>query len=259
MKKISLYILFIVGFTFVNFAQKDCFPKTRDKVFVYDEANILDATQKNSLNQKLVRFTKETSNVLVVVITNDLCGYEPVVYSYTFGEKVGVGRADLDNGIILLVKPKTNSSKGQVFIAPGTGLQGAITDITSKRIVNRELIPHFKRNDYYGGISQASDVLIKLATGEIKQEKYMEKNSAFPLIIFFILFIIVLVVIAKYGNNGDDWENYDRNGKHRGRRRSSPWIIIGGGGSRGGGFSGGGGFGGFGGGGFSGGGAGGSW
>ena len=55
MKKISLYILFIVGFTFVNFAQKDCFPKTRDKVFVYDEANILDATQKNSLNQKITK------------------------------------------------------------------------------------------------------------------------------------------------------------------------------------------------------------
>ena len=80
-----------------------------------------------------------------------------------------------------------------------------------------------------------------------------------------LIFVLIIYLSQKYGDGGnDDWENYDRNGKHKNKRRSSaiPWIFLAGsrGGFGGGSFgAGGGSFGGFGGGGFSGGGAGGSW
>ncbi|MEN8929036.1 MAG: TPM domain-containing protein [Flavobacteriales bacterium] len=162
----------------------------------------------------------------------------------------------MENGLVFLVKPKVGNAKGEVFIAVGTGLQGAITDAGTRRIIDYEVIPYFKQGSYVNGINAGAETLMRLAEGEISEADYMAKKGQDGLgiiLIFFIVFILFVILAQKFGDGGnDDWENYDRHGKHRGGRRGGsaiPWIIIGGGG----------GFGGFGGGGFSGGGAGGSW
>lgn len=250
-----------------SWSQQNCFPKTRDYYFVYDEANILEDNQENELNEKLRTFTKNTSNVLVIVTTPDLCEYDPAEYTYTFAEKVGVGRADLDNGVVLMVKPKQIDSRGETFIAVGNGLQGVIPDLVAKRdIVENELIPSFKQNNYYGGIVKASDVIIALASGEISHEDYTESKKGSNWVIFLIIgfFVVLFILSQKYGKGqDDDWNNLGGGGTRRGRYSSGGgWFWVGGGlGGFGGGSSGGsgGGFGGFGGGGFDGGGAGGSW
>jgi uncharacterized protein len=268
MIKLKQYILLLL--TLISFAgtsQTDCFPKPKDFTFVYDEANILSEQQEATLNNKLRAFTNSTSNVLVIVTKTDLCGYDKAKYTYTCLEEMGVGRADLDNGLVIMVKPKEIDGVGEVFIATGKGLQGAIPDLVASRdIVQKELIPQFKLKNYYQGISNASDVLIALASGEISHEDYAPKKSKLPVIIFIGIFIILFVLAQKYGKGGDDWEDFGSGGKNGGRSSLPFWLIAGsmmGGGSRGGsgGFGGGssGGFGGFGGGGSFGGGAGGSW
>ena len=263
LKQYTLLLFIVISFSGIT--QADCFPKPKDFQFVYDEANIIDASQEAELNNKLKAFTKATTNVLVVVTKTDLCGYDKAKYTYTCLEEMGVGRADLDNGLVLMVKLKEIDGRGDVFIATGKGLQGAITDLTVGRIVDKELIPQFKLQDYYQGISNASDILIALATGEISQDDYAPKSSSFPVIIFIVIFIVLFVLAQKYGKGGDDWEDFGSGGK-RGGRASIPWWLVAAsmnsGGSRSsGGFGGGssGGFGGFGGGGSFGGGAGGSW
>lgn len=264
LKHIFLSILFI-GITTLNWSQSNCFPKVKQHEFVYDEANILNQSQENTLNTKLKEFTKNTSNVLVILTTPDLCGYDKAEYTYTFADEVGVGREDLDNGVVLMVKPKEIDGVGETFIAVGNGLQGAIPDlVASKDIVRKELIPHFKLQDYYGGIESASDVIIALASGEISHEDYapQKEGSWWMIVAFFAVFFLLFYFAQKHGGGkNDDWETFDRSGKRVGRRGSSSnWIWIGGGGfGGGGGSSSGGGFGGFGGGGFDGGGAGGSW
>lgn len=262
MIKLKQYILLL--FTLISLAgisQDNCFPKPRDFQFVYDEANILDASQETELNNKLRAFTKNTSNVLVVVTKTDLCGYDKAKYSYTCLEEMGVGRADLDNGLVLMVKPKEIDGQGETFIATGKGLQGAVTDLAAHRIVDKEMIPQFKLQNYYQGISDASDVLIALASGEISEKDYAPKSSNLPVIIFIVVFIILFILAQKYGKGGDDWEDFGSGGKRRGRTTYPWWIHVGGSGgsSRGGSSWGGGGFGGFGGGGSFGGGSGGSW
>jgi uncharacterized protein len=264
MNKITKYILlFFIVVSFVGTAQTDCFPKPVDFKFVYDEADALSSQQETALNNKLRAFTQNTSNVLVIVIPNDLCGYDKAKYTYTCLEEMGVGRADLDNGLVLMVKPKELFGRGETFIATGKGLQGAIPDLTAKRIVDREMIPQFKRKNYYQGIENASNVLISLASGEISEKDYSKKDSSIPFVVFVIIFVILFILAQKYGKGGDDWEDFGSGGK-RGGRSSLPWWIaaggMSGGSSRGGsGGFGGGGFGGFGGGGSFGGGAGGSW
>ena len=265
-------ILLIIGLLFpisLGFGQEECFPKKKNGVFVYDTQNLLSTSEKAQLQSKLKAYTARTSNVLVVVTTDNYCGTDISQYAIELGDQLGVGRSDKDNGLVFVVKPKIGNAKGDVFIAVGTGLQGAITDAGTSRIVKYEIIPFFKQGSYYGGINAGAETLMRLAEDEISEADYMantEGGGIRIIVIFFLIFIVIMYLSQKYGDVGnDDWENYDKHGKHRGGRRGGgmPWIIIGGGGSRGGGglggFGGGGGFGGFGGGGFSGGGAGGSW
>ena len=122
---------------------------------VNDLAGILSPSQVKWLEDSLVRFDRHTSNQVVVVTIDDLGGMDPAEMAYEIGEQWQVGTADDNNGVVVLVKPKKGSSRGQAFIATGYGLEGALPDATCKMIVEREMIPHFKQNDYFGGIRAA--------------------------------------------------------------------------------------------------------
>ena len=128
---------------------------------VNDFAGIFSQSQQNELNSTLVRFADSTSNRIVVVTVKDLDGYPIAEYAQQVGEQWGVGNKGFDNGIVILIKPKVGSSRGEVFIATGYGLEGAIPDATAKRIIEQEMIPEFKNNEYYHGVSNAVNVLMR--------------------------------------------------------------------------------------------------
>lgn len=230
---------------------------------VNDLAGLFTPAQVADLERVLVAFDDTTSNQIAVVTVKDLEGYAASDYATRIGIDWQVGSSEFNNGIVLLVKPKTMDSSGQVFIAVGYGLEGAIPDAYAKRIIENELIPHFRNNDYYGGVEAACEVLMKLASGEISEPRDMDDEDieVFMTVFFLgLLFLVIFIIILKNdGNNGG------HNGGNRGRTiYVGPVITTGrsyggsfGGSSFGGGF--GGGFGGFGGGSFGGGGAGGSW
>lgn len=255
-------VLLGLGGSHLAKAQADCLPKPGAQL-VNDYSRTLSKDQLTQLENKLVAFNKETSNQILVILTNDLCNYEAMEYATNIGHLWGVGQNEFDNGIVLLVSPKLR----ETFIAVGYGLEGAIPDAIAKRIVNQELLPHFRNDDYFGGINQATNVLMQLAKGEISAENYGAQASkdspglAFLLILFIMLFIFVFGIGAsarKYAKTNDVsfltammlvMASRNSHGGSFGNFRSG-----------GGGFGGGGGgFGGFGGGGFGGGGAGGRW
>ncbi|MCF8229983.1 MAG: TPM domain-containing protein [Bacteroidales bacterium] len=239
---------------------------------VNDFSGTLTPAEINSLERKLVNFFDTTSNQIAVVFVKSLQGYDPAQFAYKIGESWGVGSKDFNNGIVILVKPKTNSEKGRTFIATGYGLEGAIPDAIGKRIVENEMIPEFKNNNYYNGINKATNVLMALASGEYSKEQYRKENQNFPLagIIPFIVIMVIFILI-----NISRRRTYSMGGRKErgtdslwtalflgsmlgstGRHHSGGWGNFSGG-SRS--FGGGGSFGGFGGGSFGGGGAGGSW
>lgn len=80
--------------------------------------------QAQELEDSLVRFDQETSTQVAVVILPDLGGYDPADMAYRIGESWGVGRQGKNNGIVVLVKPKTPSERGEVYISVGYGLEG---------------------------------------------------------------------------------------------------------------------------------------
>lgn len=240
--------ILIIGFSFIQ--AQDIPDRPTPPRLVVDYSGILSSSEKMALENKLVRFNDTTSNQILVILTNDLYGYGISEFADRIGDKWGVGQAEMDNGIVVVIKPKIGNNRGLAWIAVGHGLGGAIPDITAGQIVDFEMIPSFKNNDYYSGIDNATTVLMELAAGEYSSDEYSGsyRNALWefsPLIIFFTLFFLIL------------W--LSRRSRTIGSRRTSPWAAFWFGSGGWGGSSGSGGFGGFGGGGFGGGGAGGSW
>ena len=223
---------------------------------VNDFVGLLTSEQQNALEQKLEAFDRKTSTQIAVVAVDDLDGYAPGDYAQRLYDKWGIGRKGKDNGILILVKPKTAASNGQVFISVGYGRAGVVPDITAGRIIDTEMLPEFRKGDYYAGIDRAATVLIKLTEGEFTADAYGKQGDPTGLTGGLILFIVFIVfALLSRGGRGKGGDGTGNSGGRRGMW--IPPVIIGGRG--GGGFSGGGGFGGFGGGMSGGGGGGRSW
>lgn len=228
---------------------------------VNDYAGVFSDSEKTMLERRLVALDDSTSNQVLVVTTPDLEGMDISYLATELGHKWGVGHDGKDNGVVILIKPKTQSSNGHVFIAVGYGLEGVIPDAVSKTIVEREMIPYFARGDMFGGVEAAVGTISSLASSEFSADQYMKKakggNSGMGILAALFVFFIIMMLLPRK-------KSVDVNGNGAEVHTSIlPWLIIGsmgrGGGSGGFGGGGGGGFGGFGGGGFGGGGAGGSW
>lgn len=232
---------------------------------VNDFAGLLNANEVNSLEQKLVSFNDSTSTQIAIVIVRDLGGYAKADYAQRLGEKWGIGQKELNNGLLILIKPSNPGSKGEVQITQGYGLEGAIPDLTCAAIVDNEILPAFRNGDYYGGLDQATTTIMALARGEYSADQYGKSNKKITAksAPFGVIIVIIIILIIISGKGKSNHSNIGRSGlplwvllgmmnSGRGSHRGS-WGGFSGGGR------GGGGFGGFGGGSFGGGGAGGSW
>lgn len=253
--KLKSFIVFLLFFC-ISAAYSQIPERPSVQRLVNDFTNTLSEQQQSVLENKLRNYHDTTSTQILIVIVSDLDGYSPSDYTIQLGEKWGIGKKEQDNGVVILIKPKTQNSNGQAFIATGYGLEEYIPDALAKRIVENEMIPSFKNNDYYSGINKAIDVIIGLASGAFTAEEY--DNSSGGVLFFLIIFILIFILVIKGGGSKNI------SGKGGGRSNAIlAALLLSSLNSRSGSFGGGGrssgGFGGFGGGSFGGGGAGGSW
>ena len=238
---------------------------------VNDYTNTLSSSQEHYLEQKLRNYNDTTSTQIAVVFVNDLQGTTAADFAYQLGEKWGVGTKE-NNGIVILIKPK-NETKGEVFISVGYGLEQYVPDAMAKRIIENQMIPHFKNNDYFTAVDNAINSIIRLASGGFSSDND-DDAAAFAALIVIIIGMAAMILYISLANKAgttisskkDDsslWKTLfwlsvlnNNSNRHRHHDHHDYWGGFSGGS---GGFGGGGSFGGFGGGSFGGGGAGGSW
>jgi uncharacterized protein len=216
--------------------------------------NFISEQQVKQLETELQYFADSTSNQIAVVIVDDLGGLEPWEFAARIIDKWGIGQVKEDNGVVLLIKPTGGKNERKIFIGTGRGLEGAIPDLTCKEIVENEIVPHFRKEEYFDGIVSAVRTIESLSIGEYNSKEYSKSNqsSELPGALIALLVIAIVLFISMKNRGGGGGFTMGRGG-----------IFFGGGfgghhGSSGGG-GGFGGFGGFGGGSSGGGGAGGSW
>jgi uncharacterized protein len=267
----TLLFVLVSAFTSVGQNLPD---KPNPPRMVNDFANLLSPQEQQQLEQKFRAYNDTTSNQIAIVTVATLDGYDISEYAFALGRKWGIGQKGKNNGILILVKPKAGSEKGKVFIATGYGMEGAITDARSNRLIDEVIIPAFQKKQYYQGLDEATTALIQMAKGEYKADKKgAGKVSPLSSLLVFIIIAIIFAVIAAVGRARRNAGSVYSSTGYQSRTSSLPWWLLlmgmgsgfGGGHSSSGGwndFSGGGGgsdFGGFGGGDFGGGGAGGDW
>lgn len=260
MKKFLTSLFFLCSLAVA--AQQDIIPNPPNPPqLVNDNIHLLSETQQEELERKLVAYDDSTSTQILIYTTDNIGDYNIDDYAIELGRKWGVGGKEFNNGIVFIVYRSPDNTKRKVFIATGYGLEGSIPDITAKQILDNEVIPFLKGQDYYRAFDNGVNALIKAAAGKYKAPAgYRDRKDGTGkgIIFWIILFIIVLIIVNNRKGGGGGMMS------RRGWRNNVPpiwWFPSGGGGSGwgGGGSSGGGGFGGFGGGGFGGGGAGGDW
>lgn len=258
----TFWIALVCMFTQIGLAQFTIPEKPSLQTSVYDYAKVLSDSEKQQLEEKLVRYSDSTSTQIVVVTIDNLKGEDIGILAPKWGHEWGVGQAKEDNGVFILLSKEDR----KIWIAPGYGVEDKLIAGTTGEIVRNVIVPEFKAGSYYNGLDKGADAIFDVLKGKYKgSRKNGLKNGVSPFVILLVLFVIVLIIVSSVKGNGKG------NGRGGGMMRSPSLLDIivlsslgrNSGGGFGGGFggsSGGGGFGGgFGGGGFSGGGAGGSW
>jgi len=240
-------------------------PPAEQQTSLYDYISLLDAVEKSSLEQKLIRYSDSTSTQIVIAIIASTEGENIQYLGAQWGQAWGIGQENEDNGVLVILAHDDR----RIAINTGFGVEEFLTDALSRRIIERIILPEFRNGDYYAGLDKGSDAIFQVLTGQFTAPPKPDSGEGFPFqaILPFIIFLIIILILASRKNKGG--------GGNRGRRgrgmdiwdmiilsnmgRSGSSGKFGGGGFGGGGFGGGGFGGGFGGGGFGGGGASGGW
>lgn len=217
---------------------------------VYDYAKLLSPEERRMLETKISKYYDSTSTQIVIATIKKL-NDDISLYATEWAHKWGIGQKDKGNGVFILVSKDDH----KITIRTGYGVEHLLTDALSRRIIENEIIPYFRKGNFYKGLSNAVDAIIKIMAGEYKNDLPKNQDSGnyiFWIILGIILLVFLLSIFSNGGHSGGgSWRSSGGGPIIFTDSGTSSW---GGGGSWGGGFSGG-----FGGGGFGGGGATGSW
>ncbi|HVX77851.1 MAG TPA: YgcG family protein [Bradyrhizobium sp.] len=129
---------------------------------VVDQTGTLSSSDIASLTQTLQDFEAKKGSQIAVLIVPTTAPETIEQYSIRVADAWKVGRKKIDDGAILLIAKDDHKLRIEV----GYGLEGALTDVTSKRIIDEFIVPKFKTGDFAGGIWAGVDRIIKVIDGE---------------------------------------------------------------------------------------------
>jgi len=129
---------------------------------VTDETGTLTAEQRANLEQRLKAFEAQKGSQISVLIVPTTQPETIEQYSMRVVEQWKLGRKSVDDGVLLIVAKNDRSLRIEV----GYGLEGALNDATSNRIINETIVPRFRQGDFYGGITAGVDSIMRVVNGE---------------------------------------------------------------------------------------------
>jgi len=129
---------------------------------VTDTSGTLDQGQKEALEAKLKALEENKGAQVFVLMVPTVQPDTVESYSRRVFDQWKVGRANVDDGILFLIAKNDRRMRLEV----GYGLEGAVPDALASRIINDYVAPHFKTNDYAGGVNAGVTALVSLIENE---------------------------------------------------------------------------------------------
>jgi len=129
---------------------------------VTDLTGTLTQAQRQTLEATLAVFEQKKGSQIAVLMLPSTKPETIEQYSIRVAEAWKVGRARVDDGLILVIAKDDHKLRIEV----GRGLEGAIPDVVAKRVIREVIAPHFLNGDFNGGIADGTAALMKLVEGE---------------------------------------------------------------------------------------------
>ena len=160
---------------------------------IVDQTATLDATAIASLDQTLKDFEARKGSQIAVLIVPTTAPEAIEQYSIRVAEQWKIGRKGVDDGAILVVAK--NDRKARIEV--GYGLEGALNDATTRRIIDDIIVPKFRNGDFSGGIADGVDQMIRVIDGETlpAPKPRAQVSNNFDIGTLFNPFVIVGVLV----------------------------------------------------------------
>jgi uncharacterized protein len=163
-----------------------------------DYAGVVTKEAALRFNEQLAQFERETSNQVVVAIWRSFPSQSSIEdFTQRTFQSWGVG-GKANNGVVLFVFVSDHKMR----IQPGYGLEGALPDITAREIIAHAIAPHFKTNDYEGGLASGITAIFAAIRGEyqgsgetVRERRAPGASSGCGPLGFIVMLIIVLTII----------------------------------------------------------------
>jgi uncharacterized protein len=154
---------------------------------VVDVANVLSASEISQLDSKLASAEKEKGAQFVILLVKTTAPESIEQYSFRVVENWKLGRKGIDDGILLLLAMEDKAFRMEV----GYGLEGALSDVVTKRILEEVLKPYLRKSEVANGLNATADAVAKVISGEElpapNVSAYSNDEDLMPLIIALVM------------------------------------------------------------------------
>jgi uncharacterized protein len=161
---------------------------------VTDLTGTLSAEQTQALETRLSMLEQRKGSQFLILMLPSTQPQSIEEFSLAVAEKNKIGRGKIDDGLLMVIAKDDRKARIEV----GYGLEGAIPDAVASRVIREYLAPHFRQNDYAGGLDEASVVLIKLIDGEpLPAPMVGDNESESPNVMIAVFIGLFIGLIAK--------------------------------------------------------------
>ncbi len=202
MKRVSFLLLAVLCVTLLCSACTDQVQaaslQPTDRFFVNDFADVMNENDETAVFNAGVALYEKTGAQVVIVTLDSIDGADIDEFGVKLGRAWGIGDAEKDTGILLLLAMEER----EVAISVGYGLEGAVTDAQSGLFLDTYALPHFEHDDYSTGLRTTYDALINEVYLEFGMEadpqyvpiEQIEADSEPPAIVIILMLIFLCAV-----------------------------------------------------------------
>lgn len=169
---------------------------------VVDLADSLSVAQQQELDKRLSAFEQRKGSQIALLIIRSTQPETIEQYAIRVAEQWKLGRNQVDDGAVLLIAKEDRALRIEV----GYGLEGALNDATCKRIIDELIVPRFRDNDFFAGVSIGLEAMMRVVDGEAlpppSQLENLELGNAGLLPVVFIAAFIIGSVARRLMGRG---------------------------------------------------------